>query len=104
MSDPKRPPAAPPDPPEKPGGPDPGPPTSPAVAGLDWSDPAAVERWLAHLRTAWEDAKLVAEDMLRRPRRRDLGPREHARLHRDARRSIDQLLAHAGAKASTGAP
>ena len=52
---------------------------------LDWTDPRAVVAWLGEVRVAVDDANGVALDMLRTPRKRDLGHREHARLHREAR-------------------
>ena len=45
------------------------------------------------LRVAFEDADAVTVDMLKPPRRRDLGPVEHARLYEDARASIVEGLA-----------
>ena len=62
---------------------------------LDLADPAAVRRWLADLRVAVDDSAAVAEDMLRPPRRRDLGPREHRRLYQDAAAKLDALFDHA---------
>ena len=61
---------------------------------LDWNDALAVAAWFSNLRTAWEDAAMVAADMLKPPRLRNLGPAEHARLHADASASMSQLLAY----------
>ncbi len=63
-----------------------------APAKLDWTDPAAVMSWLGALRVAVDDANGVALDMLHTPRRRDLGHREHVRLHREARTKLASLL------------
>ncbi len=71
-------------------------PPEPEPDRLDWADPAEVAAWLTRLATAWADAAMVAEDMLRPPRLRDLGPAEHTRLHGDAAASMTQLLAYAG--------
>lgn len=71
---------------------------------LDWTDPAAVAEWLRSVREAWLDAAVVAEDMLRRPRRRDMGPREHARAFKDASGSMAQLLAYAERGRRRGSP
>lgn len=48
---------------------------------------------LADLRVALDDADAVALDMLRAPRRRNLGPREHRRLYREARSKLTRILA-----------
>ncbi len=69
---------------------------------LDWTDATEVMIWLGALRVAVEDANGVALDMLRTPRRRDLGHREHARLHKEARTKIAQLLDFAGPAAPGG--
>ena len=48
---------------------------------------------LADLRVAFDDAAAVAIDMLRAPRRRNLGPREHRRLYHEARGKLTRVLA-----------
>jgi hypothetical protein len=48
---------------------------------------------LADLRVAIDDAHAVAVDMLRAPRRRDLGPREHRRLYQEAHGKLTRILA-----------
>jgi hypothetical protein len=50
--------------------------------------------WMKHLRTAFEDAHAAAEDMLRPPRKRGLGPRQHRKLYRGAAKQIRSLLDH----------
>ena len=59
---------------------------------LDWTDARAVMSWLGAVRVAVDDANGVALDLLRPHRRRDLGHREHARLHREARTKLASLL------------
>lgn len=59
---------------------------------LDWTDPRAVMTWLGAVRVAVDDANGVALDLLRPHRHRDLGHREHARLHREARTKLASLL------------
>jgi hypothetical protein len=49
---------------------------------------------MAALRTAVEDANAAAEDMLRKPRRRGLGPRQHRKLYRGAAKQVLSLLDH----------
>lgn len=48
---------------------------------------------LSDLRSAFDDLDAVGLDMLRPPRRRNLGTREHQRLYHEARRKLRQLLA-----------
>jgi len=45
-------------------------------------------RLLAEMRAALDDADAVTEDMLARPRRRELGPALHRRNYREARRKV----------------
>jgi hypothetical protein len=71
---------------------------------LDFADSGAVRRWIADLRLACDDAAGVAADMLRPVRRRDLGHREHERLHQEAREKIASLLAYADPGEPEGAP
>ena len=59
---------------------------------LDWDDTAAVLRWLADLRTAWDDANSVTCDMLAPLRSRKLGPKECRRLYSEASFQLDQLI------------
>jgi len=44
---------------------------------LDWSDRLAVAQWLGALRVTLVDHLAVVDDMLRRPRKRELGPALH---------------------------
>lgn len=74
------------------------------MSRLDWSDPAAVSRWLLALRVAVDDADDVARDMLRPARRRALGPRLHRSHYSDAARSIRTLLAYAEPDPERGDP
>jgi hypothetical protein len=48
---------------------------------------------LADIRAAFDDLDAVGLDMLKAPRRRNLGPREHRRLYREARGKLLRLLA-----------
>lgn len=64
-------------------------------AHLDWNDPAAVARWLLNLRVAIDDAEDIARDMLRPERSRELGPRMHRQMHRDASAGVRRLLDYA---------
>jgi hypothetical protein len=66
---------------------------------LDWTDPAAIFRWLDGLRVAFADADAVALDMLKPPRTRDLGPALHARNYGEARTAVLAALAAAPAPA-----
>jgi hypothetical protein len=69
---------------------------------LDWADPGAVATWLRNLRTAWDDAASVTEDMLKPERERNLGHAQHRRLFREAQGSIAHLLRHAERDTSRG--
>jgi hypothetical protein len=59
---------------------------------LDPTDPIAFARWLAGLRSAFNDCDAVAVDMLRPPRSRELGPAIHARNYAAARGQVLQAL------------
>jgi hypothetical protein len=48
---------------------------------------------LADIRAAFDDLDAVGLDMLKTPRRRNLGPRERRRLYREARNKLAALLA-----------
>jgi hypothetical protein len=50
--------------------------------------------WLKNLRTAFLDADAAAEDMLRPPSARGLGPAQHRKLYRDAAKQVLFLLDH----------
>jgi hypothetical protein len=78
------------------------PPGANGGARLDWSDAASVRRFLVNLRVAIDDETSVTADMLRRRRRRRLGPAECRRLHREASEKIDGLLGYAGLGGSDG--
>ena len=62
---------------------------------------------LVALRVAVDDADGIASDMLRPPRKRELGPVLHRRNYRDARKSIrhgiDYLLKLVGPEPNGGA-
>ena len=60
--------------------------------GIDWTDPEAVRRFFAGLRTHLDDADSVMRDLLRRKRRRRLSHREHRRLYREAWKSVIAAL------------
>lgn len=64
----------------------------PPSAPLDWSDPAAVSRWLGAVRVTIGDAAAIAEDMLRPPRMRELGPALHRERYQDTATQLRQLL------------
>lgn len=64
---------------------------------LDWSDPVAVSRWLTGLQASFKDLDGVALDMLRPPRKRELGPTLHAANYHAARRQILHAIEHATA-------
>jgi hypothetical protein len=49
--------------------------------------------WLMRLRIAWHDADEVSGDMLRRPRRRSLGPALHRKRYAEAAERIEKLIA-----------
>lgn len=65
-------------------------------ARLDWSDPSAVASWLRALRTSFHDLDATAKDMLRRPRKRELGPAMHSENYRATRAQILGALDFAG--------
>ncbi len=79
------------------------PPAVPA-AKLDWTQPIQVTIWLVGLRLAFDDADGAALDMLRPPRSRHLGPRQHRRLYREARAQILSALDYAGPEDERGDP
>ena len=60
---------------------------------LTFDDHAEARAWLESLRVSFDDIDAVALDMLRPARRRNLGPREHRRLYREARGKVVALLA-----------
>ncbi|MFT3766393.1 MAG: hypothetical protein QM820_12910 [Minicystis sp.] len=66
------------------------------MSGLpfDPKDPA-VRAWLVALNVALDDIDAVARDMLRRPRRRELGPVKHRELYDDGWDKIASLLGRA---------
>ena len=75
------------------------------MRGLDWSDPLAVARWGAGRRVAFADADAVACDMLRAPRRRELGPVLAAQKYNAAREQILAALDFAAVPENdTGGP
>jgi hypothetical protein len=53
---------------------------------------------LADLRSAFDDMDAVGLDMLKAPRRRNLGPREHRRLYQEARGKLTRILAELDAE------
>ncbi|MFT3768451.1 MAG: hypothetical protein QM820_23630 [Minicystis sp.] len=57
-------------------------------------DRALMKRVLLDLRVAVDDADTVAADMLRPPRRRELGPVLHRVQYREARGKIVQQIAY----------
>jgi hypothetical protein len=48
--------------------------------------------WMTALRAAWDDADAVGRDMLRKPRKRQLGPAKHREVYRPAAATIEHLL------------
>jgi len=64
--------------------------------GLDFSDPAAIARWLGDLYDRFGDVDAVVTDMLAPPEARELGPVFHAGLYGDARGSILDAFSFAG--------
>jgi hypothetical protein len=62
---------------------------------LDWSDPAAVRRWIANMRVACADADAVTTDLLRPLRLRRLGHIQHESLYQEARDAVSTLLDYA---------
>ncbi len=73
-------------------------------SSLDWADPLAVARWLGSLRLAFNDADAISLDMLRPPRKRELGPVLHARNYGDARAQVLRALDYASAPDPEGEP
>jgi len=65
-------------------------------------DRKALRAVLVDLRVAFDDGDAVAEDMLRRARRRELGPVLHRTNYREARRKV--LTTHAEAMRLIDAP
>lgn len=57
-------------------------------------DRALIRRALGDLRVAVDDVDAVAEDMLRPPRERDLGPVLHAANYRAARGKVTSTIAY----------
>jgi hypothetical protein len=57
-------------------------------------DPDKMRCALVDLRVAVDDAGAVTTDMLRRPRRRELGPALHRRNYREARDKILGQIAY----------
>jgi hypothetical protein len=62
---------------------------------LDPKDPRAFAEWLAALRVSLSDAHAVAQDMLRPPSERELGPVLHAKNYGDAWSQIAQAIEYA---------
>ena len=50
------------------------------------------DEWTKRLRAAWDDADAVGRDMLRAPRKRQLGPAKHREVYRAAAGTIEHLL------------
>ncbi len=61
-------------------------------------------KWLNNVRVAVDDAESVTLDMLRPPRRRDLGPRLHREQFREARKTFASLLDYADVVGGTANP
>jgi hypothetical protein len=53
-----------------------------------------MRRALVDLRVAVDDADAVAEDMLRAPRRRELGPALHRKHYTEARRKVTATISY----------
>lgn len=66
-------------------------------ARLDWSDAVEVSLWIDGLRASFADLDATASDMLRAPRKRELGPALHSRNYEAARSQILQALDYANA-------
>ena len=62
---------------------------------LDYSDLAAVRRFLADLRVAVDDADAITRDALRPLGRRELGRILHRRNYQEARARIVSLIGYA---------
>ncbi|MFT3768258.1 MAG: hypothetical protein QM820_22640 [Minicystis sp.] len=58
---------------------------------FDRNDPA-IRGWLVSLNVALDDVDAVARDMLRSPRRRELGPVKHHELYEDGWDKVMALL------------
>lgn len=63
---------------------------------LDWSDPAAVQRWATSLRATIEDALAAGLDATDAPARRMLGRKAAREQLVDAKRSIGEAFTFAG--------
>jgi len=57
-------------------------------------DRIEMRRALVDLRVAVDDAEAITDDMLRHPRRRELGPALHRKNHREARDKIYRQIAY----------
>jgi hypothetical protein len=66
-------------------------------ASLDWRDAGAVSEWLGKLTVSLHDMDAVAQDMLRSPRERELGPVLHARSYGEAWSQVRDAIAYARA-------
>jgi hypothetical protein len=64
-------------------------------ARLDFTDEAAVAKWLVALHVAIDDADAIVVDMFRRPAQRELGRRKHRAMYRDAMAGVKRLLDYA---------
>jgi hypothetical protein len=62
---------------------------------LDRKDPRAFAEWFGVLREGLNDAHAVAQDMLRPPSERELGPVLHAKNYGDAWSQIAQAIEYA---------
>jgi hypothetical protein len=71
---------------------------------LDWSDPAAVRRFIVDMRVALDDADAVTRDALRPLSKRELGRVLHCKNYREAREKIVALLNYATPRAPDGEP
>ncbi|MFT3766822.1 MAG: hypothetical protein QM820_15095 [Minicystis sp.] len=61
---------------------------------FDLSDPA-FRGWLVSLNVALDDIDAIARDMLRPPRRRELGPAKHREMYEDGWDKLMSLLGRA---------
>ena len=73
------------------------------MSRADLTDPATMAKWLEGLRESFDDLDGLVADMLRRPRKRMLGPALHRKHYRAARSQIRTALAYAEA-ANDGTP
>ena len=71
-------------------------------ASLDWHDAVAVTAWLGTFRVSLSDAHAVAQDMLRPPCERELGPVLHAKNYGDAWSQIAHAIEYATPPAPDG--